>query len=87
MGLFSLNECSLIQSHKPANERFPWLLVRFSVGSGTAGAPLGLLQQGGPGNPTTPSQLLISHPDSSRLRAQDAAGQLLLLAPTITVSI
>lgn len=30
---------------------------------------------------------LISHPDSSRLRAQDAAGQLILLAPTITVSV
>lgn len=57
------------------------------MGSGTAGAPLGLLHQGGPGNPTTPSQLLISHPDSSRLGAQDAAGQLLLLAPTITVSV
>lgn len=55
------------------------------MGSGTAGAPLGFLQQGGPGSPTTPSQLLISHPDSSR--AQDAAGQLLLLAPTIAVSV
>lgn len=66
--------------------------------SGTAGAPLGMLQQGGDRgrgrawqgwqslqpHPIIPA--LISHPDSPRLRTQDAAGQLILLAPIIAVS-